>query len=81
MYKKLTRQQANRLEQRTSRTSVFTIVALAVAGIDYGPPPTGAGVEARSESAQGAFAASCSAFFGEKRPFPASAGHNQLLIW
>ena len=81
MYKKLTRQQADRLEQRTSRTSVFTIVALAVAGIDYGPQPTGAGVEARSESAQGAFAASCSAFFGEKWPIPSPTGHDQLLIW
>jgi len=81
MYKKLTRQQADRLEQRTSRTSVFTIVALAVAGIGYGPPPTGAGVEAHSGPAQGAFAASCRAFFGEKWPFPSPAGHDQLLIW
>jgi len=36
MYKKLTRQQANRLEQRTLRTSVLTIVALAIAGIGFG---------------------------------------------
>lgn len=36
MYKKLTRQQANQLEQRTLRTSVFTIVALAIAGIGFG---------------------------------------------
>ena len=36
MYKKRTRQQANRLEQRTLRTSVFTIVALAIAGIGFG---------------------------------------------
>ena len=36
MYKKLTRQQANRLEQRTLRISVITIVGLAIAGIGYG---------------------------------------------
>ena len=36
MYKKLTKQQANRLEQRTLRTSVFTIVGLAIAGIGFG---------------------------------------------
>ena len=36
MYKKLTRQQANRLEQRTLRTSVFAIVGLAIAGIGFG---------------------------------------------
>jgi len=36
MYQKLTRQQANRLEQRTLRTSVLTIVALAIAGIGFG---------------------------------------------
>lgn len=36
MYKKQTRQQANRLEQCTLRTSVFTIVGLAIAGIGFG---------------------------------------------
>ena len=36
MYKKLTRQQSNRLEQRTLRISVLTIVGLAIAGIGYG---------------------------------------------
>jgi len=36
MYEKLTRQQANRLEQRTLRSSVFTIIGLAIAGIGYG---------------------------------------------
>lgn len=36
MYNTLTRQQANRLEQRTLRLSVFTIVGLAFAGIGYG---------------------------------------------
>ncbi|MBL8418188.1 MAG: cation diffusion facilitator family transporter [Dechloromonas sp.] len=36
MYQKLTRQQANRLEQRTLRISVITIVGLAIAGIGYG---------------------------------------------
>ena len=36
MYKKLTRQQANRLEQHTLRLSVFTIVGLAIFGIGYG---------------------------------------------
>ena len=36
MFKKLTRQQANRLEQRTLRISVFTILGLAIAGMGYG---------------------------------------------
>ena len=36
MYKKLTRKQANRIEQQTLRISVFTIVGLAIAGIGYG---------------------------------------------
>jgi cation diffusion facilitator family transporter len=36
MYKKLTRKQANRLEQQTLRISVITIVGLAIAGIGYG---------------------------------------------
>jgi hypothetical protein len=81
MYKKLTRQQANRLEQRTLRTSVLTIVALAIAGIGYGPPPTGAGVEAHSGPAPGVFAASWGLFPGEKWPIPAPTGHDQLLIW
>jgi hypothetical protein len=36
MYKKLTRREANRLEQRTLRVSVFAIVALAIAGIGFG---------------------------------------------
>lgn len=36
IYKKLTRKQANRLEQGTLRISVFTIVGLAIAGIGYG---------------------------------------------
>jgi len=36
MYRKLSRQQSNRLEQRTLRLSLFTIVGLAIAGIGYG---------------------------------------------
>ncbi|EXI65223.1 MAG: Ferrous-iron efflux pump FieF [Candidatus Accumulibacter adjunctus] len=36
MYQKLTRREANRLEQRTLRLSVFTIIGLAIAGIGYG---------------------------------------------
>ena len=36
MYEKLTRKQANRLEQQTLRVSVFTIVGLAIAGIGFG---------------------------------------------
>jgi cation diffusion facilitator family transporter len=36
MYKKLTRKEANRLEQQTLRISVVTIVCLAIAGIGYG---------------------------------------------
>ena len=36
MYEKLTRKQANRLEQQTLRVSVITIVGLAIAGIGFG---------------------------------------------
>jgi cation diffusion facilitator family transporter len=36
MYRKLTRKEANRLEQQTLRVSVVTIVFLAIAGIGYG---------------------------------------------
>lgn len=36
MYKKLTRREANRLEQRTLRVSVFAIVGMAIAGIGFG---------------------------------------------
>ncbi len=36
IYKKLTRKEANRLEQRTLRISVFTIVGLAIFGIGVG---------------------------------------------
>ena len=36
MYRKLTRREVNRLEQRTLRVSVFAIVGLAIAGIGWG---------------------------------------------
>ena len=36
MYRKLSRQQSNRLEQRTLRVSLLTIIGLAIAGIGYG---------------------------------------------
>lgn len=36
MFTKLTKQQANRLEQRTLRLSLFTIIGLACAGIGFG---------------------------------------------
>jgi cation diffusion facilitator family transporter len=36
MYKRLTRREANRLEQRTLRLSVFAILAMAIAGIGFG---------------------------------------------
>ena len=36
MYEKLTRKQANRLEQQTLRVSVITIVGLVIAGIGFG---------------------------------------------
>ena len=36
MYEKLTRKQANRLEQQTLRVSVITIVGLSIAGIGFG---------------------------------------------
>ena len=36
MYRKLTRREVNRLEQRTLRVSVFAIIGLAIAGIGWG---------------------------------------------
>ena len=36
MFRKLSRQQSNRLEQHTLRLSLFTIIGLAIAGIGYG---------------------------------------------
>ncbi|WP_027468895.1 cation diffusion facilitator family transporter [Deefgea rivuli] len=36
MYKKLTKKQVNRLEQRTLSISIYTIIGLAIAGIGYG---------------------------------------------
>lgn len=36
MYRRLSRQQSNQLEQRTLRVSLFVIIGLAIVGIGYG---------------------------------------------